>query len=144
MTNSKFGWALLAPLVLVWIENLHDVLLPSLPALGGCGQVSQVDQKVLRPVFDILFKKSKRNGKNVKNVKNTRPSPQCSSARNGAAPETLKRITLRAAPLIDSAQIFVQPREDILNKFGAALGDIVRSVKFHVAFVGWWSAEHFE
>jgi hypothetical protein len=127
--------------VLVRIESLHDVLLASLPVLGGCGLVSQVDQKVLRPVFDILFKKSKRNGKNVKN---TRPSPRCSSARNGAAPEILKRITLRAASLIDSAQIFVQPREDILNKFGAALGDIVRSVKFHVAFVGWWSAEHFE
>jgi hypothetical protein len=43
---------------------------------------------------------SKRNGKNVKN---TCPSPRCSRARDGAAPGILKRITLRAAPLIDSA-----------------------------------------
>jgi len=77
-------------------------------------------------------------------VKNTQPSPRCSGARNAAALETLNRITLPAAPLIDSAQILVQPREDILNKFGSPLGDIVRSVKFHVAFVGWWSAKHFE
>ena len=75
-----------------------------------------------------------------KSTKNTYRSPQCSAARHGAAPETSERITPRAAPLIDSAQIFVQPREDILNKFGAALGDIVRSVKFHVAFVGTPSA----
>jgi hypothetical protein len=47
---------LVRPVVLVRIERLHDVFLASLTVLGRRGQEAQVNEKVLRPVFQVLFR----------------------------------------------------------------------------------------